>query len=162
MSTPSRLRTRKNIQFQSEIVAISHFRESAPSRYGQRKRISSGFLQVDAAYDFFASIAPNVLLQADAAYDIAAPKSSCRGGMGEAQGDPPRHLRPASAGATLPNGVLDNFNHLSAILLIGETRARRSTGPPPPGALGTRKSSTKIAFSGATCVIPRGLEGSPL
>ena len=91
MPTPSRLRTHKNIQFQSEIVAISNFRESAPNRFGRRKRISSGFLQVDAAHDFFASIAPSVLLQVDAAYDTAAPESSCRGGMGEAQGDPPRH-----------------------------------------------------------------------
>ena len=47
-------------------------------------------LQVDAAYDCLASTAANGLLQVDAASDYSAPISHCRGGMGEAQGDPPR------------------------------------------------------------------------
>ena len=59
------------------------------------------FLQVDAAYGCFASIAANVLRQVDAAYDFSASIAPCRGGMGEAQGDPPRQSAEASAGARL-------------------------------------------------------------
>ena len=51
-----------------------------------------GLLQVDAAHDCLASIAASGLLQVDAASDYSAPISCCRGGMGEAQGDPPRHF----------------------------------------------------------------------
>ena len=45
-----------------------------------------GLLQVDAAHDCLASIAANGLLQVDAASGYSARISSCRGGMGEAQG----------------------------------------------------------------------------
>ena len=55
------------------------------------KVIAQVLLQVDAAYDCLASTAANGLLQVDAASDYSAPISRCRGGMGEAQGDPPRH-----------------------------------------------------------------------
>ena len=59
-------------------------------------------LQVDAAYDCLASNAANGLLQVDAASGYSAPIPHCRGGMGEAQGDPPRHFALASAGAGVP------------------------------------------------------------
>ena len=36
------------------------------------------------------------------AHNYAAPISNCRGGMGEAHGDPPRHSAEASAGACVP------------------------------------------------------------
>ena len=55
--------------------------------------------------------------------------------------------------------MLDNFNTLSPKLLFGETR-EASPRTAPTGASGTRKSSTKIAFSGATCVISRGPDRS--
>ena len=86
--------------------------------------------------------------------NYSAPISSCRGGMGEAHGDPPRHPRQASTGARGPNGVLNNYNTLSPALLFGDTR-EASTGPPPPGPSGTRKSLTKITFSDITYVISR-------
>ena len=57
-------------------------------------------LQVDAAYDCLASTAANGLLQVDAASDCSAPIYYCRGGMGEAQGDPPRHCGLAPEEAT--------------------------------------------------------------
>ena len=45
---------------------------------------ANGLLQVDAAYDFAASIAANILLQAEAAFDFSAAIAPCRGGIGEA------------------------------------------------------------------------------
>ena len=52
--------------------------------------------------------------------------------------------------------VSDNFNTLTPKLLSGGTRATRPTGPPRSGALGYRKTQTKIVFSGPTMRISRG------
>ena len=62
-------------------------------------------LQVDAAYDCLASTAANGLLPVDAASDYSAPISHCRGGMGEAQRDPPRHSVEAQHSSGAPRRV---------------------------------------------------------
>ena len=85
--------------------------------------------------------------------DPAPPTSSCRGGMGEAQGDPPRHSVKHPQERAGPERRARQIQYSFCDTPIGETRATRPTGPPPPGAPGTRESSTKIAYSGTTCVI---------
>ena len=86
------------------VVNTSILRQAGPAgsvaKYWFFSVNANGLLQVDAACDGFASIAANALLQVDAASDYSAPISSCRGGMGEAQGDPPRHCGLAPEGAT--------------------------------------------------------------
>ena len=72
-----------------------------------------------------------------------APISYSRGGMGEAQGDPPRHFRrSARRGERMPNGSAGplQLTHPAYFFSFGKTRATRPTGPPRPGALGYRKT----------------------
>ena len=89
--------------------------------------------QVDAAYAFSASIAANGLLQVDAAYGSAAPKSICRGGMGEAQRNPPRHSVEACSILGAPPGVSDHLQSLrSSVYRISDSP--REALPEPPSA----------------------------
>ena len=89
--------------------------------------------------------------------DLAPPTSSCRGGMGEAQGDPPRHSvkHPQERGCRMACQTI-------SILIL---RNSYSETPRDPShwtfriiVSETRKSSTKINFAGTTYVIPRGPE----
>ena len=55
--------------------------------------------------------------------------------------DPPRHFRQSTRrGERMPNGSVRPLQYSFCDTPIGETRATRPTGPPPPGAPGPRKS----------------------
>ena len=103
-------------------------------------------LQVDAAYYCLASTAANGLLQVDAASDYSAPTSHSRGGMGEAQGDPPRHSVEAQHSTERPRRVgqpsVTPFLRGSSLRLS----ARGATGVSIRRFSEHRNFSTKIAF----------------
>ena len=75
--------------------------------------------------------------------------------MGEAQGDPPRQVALASAGAGVPTGVQNPFSTVNTV-----TAREAYTGASTLASPTTLFFSTKIAYSGATCVFPRGQQFS--
>ena len=114
-----------------------------------RSRISTvnanGLLQVDAAYDCslrpslqtvcFRSTLRRIILRylPVPRWKWAKPREIRRGTRIA------EHIR-------CRNGVLNNINTLTPILLFGETRATRPTGPPLQRFSGHRHSSTKINY----------------
>ena len=76
--------------------------------------------------------------------DLAPPTSSCRGGMGEAQGDPPRHFRRSTRrGERMPNGSAKQLQYS-----YSDTPIRRNARDPSYRTSSTRSSRNSKILDG--------------